>query len=560
MFELNARHLFALSLVGVFAAPLAAQSQPPFLEAETQHPLAATLPVIDLATEGERIAVASFDWNLSGPFLTEGVVTLLTRDPQGAVVEETVTEWQYQPFGTVGEFFLGMAGRPLVDLQSDAVVIAGSSWNMFNDPSGPPWWPNPVYSATGYVERRVRQANGTWTKEAITPVSSTQYALASDLAVTDELIVWSSGTVYAAEPALPSGWTIKGVTTATTNSPRVDTDGDIIVLGSEELILGSSSSPSRAEVWSRSAIGDWVKKQSLFGSSSVSGDRFGCDVSLDGNYIAVSAVLPGTSTFIAYLYERSPGTSGPWTEVAVLVPPAPFAPAGALPSPLDPNQRQSIVAVDGDRVVVSQPTSDVHFPSAGSADVFMRSPTGTWEHSVRLAPRASATNAFVSMDTDADRIVASTAGFAPAMGTFDVYDFGSLLAVGDGPSLTTAAPQTLAIDEGIENAGDAYAMLGSLTGTTPGVAVPTTPYTLPLVLDPYFAYALQSIGGGGLLSAPFGVLDNRGRATCDFTIPTGLPASLVGVSIFHAAVIFDLQAPGVPATHVTNPVTSVLVP
>lgn len=109
-------------------------------------------------------------------------------------------------------------------------------------------------------------------------------------------------------------------------------------------------------------------------------------------------------------------------------------------------------------------------------------------------------------------------------------------------------------------AGDAYAILGSLSGTSPGLPVPGTGFVLPLVIDAYLEFTLVSVGGGGLLSAPVGLLDARGRATCDFALPPGLPPSFAGLSVRHAAVVFDLHTPGAPAAHVTNEATSVLVP
>lgn len=556
-----ARCTFVLVSLAVGGAPVAAQSQPPFVEAEAVHPLAATLPVLDIATEGERIAVA---WFVSGALFngtSDAVVELVSRDANGAIVVEPVVVLQSiaQWFGP--NSFTGLAGPRYVDVTPQAVVTATSSWNLQSTGG------QPVFTPFSYaVTRHERQTDGTWLE---LPVLGALFATPLDVVATDGLVVCPLATlgttpfhqtvvtsypVRVAVPGTAPSWTATTLTTTTpaqTGAPRVATDGETVVVGLQSPTASTTLS-GRVELYRRDGGGTWQLEQTLTASDAFAGDRFGCAVSIDGDRLAVSAVQPGTGTFVAYVFERTPGTTGPWSEVAKLVPPLPHAPVVSTAT-------TNVEVVRG-RVVVAQPLSDVHAPGAGSADVFMRSPAGAWEHSVRLAPRAGASRGFTSLDADGDRVVAGAIGIGADRGTYDIFEFGSLLAVGDGPSIAAPAPQVLAIDEGVENAGDVYALLGSLTGTSPGVPVAGTPFTLPLVLDAYFESTLLSIGGGGLLSAPVGVLDNRGRATCSFTIPPGLPPSLAGLKVHHAAVVFDLQAVGVPATHVTNPVVSVLVP
>lgn len=71
------------------------------------------------------------------------------------------------------------------------------------------------------------------------------------------------------------------------------------------------------------------------------------------------------------------------------------------------------------------------------------------------------------------------------------------------------------ISAGPANAGRSYVMLGSLSGTTPGTALPSSSLTIPLKQDRYFEYT-QTTPNGVFLQNSAGVLDANGRATVIF--------------------------------------------
>lgn len=106
----------------------------------------------------------------------------------------------------------------------------------------------------------------------------------------------------------------------------------------------------------------------------------------------------------------------------------------------------------------------------------------------------------------------------------------------DRISTTVGGVQHLRIHAGAGNGGMLYLVLGSVSGTSPGL--PLNPFlTLPLNPDPYFSYTLSSPGAPPLANG-IGVLDESARGEARFEIPQGasLPATL---TFHHAAVILN---------------------
>lgn len=96
-----------------------------------------------------------------------------------------------------------------------------------------------------------------------------------------------------------------------------------------------------------------------------------------------------------------------------------------------------------------------------------------------------------------------------------------------------------------------YFMLGSVTGTKPGVSV--AGQHVPLNLDPYFALCLA---GNPLLLGGIGAFSDLNAfavpmADATFSLPTGVPPSAIGLVILHAYVVFDPALGAVRA--VSNP-------
>lgn len=143
-------------------------------------------------------------------------------------------------------------------------------------------------------------------------------------------------------------------------------------------------------------------------------------------------------------------------------------------------------------------------------------------------------------------------GTTTSAGAVHVYS-GSQLALATDThevSLANQGVQTMSLVAGAQNAGKIYLVLGSMTGTTPGLMLGTL--RLPLNVDPYFSLVL-SVPNTPLLTPSLGQLDASGNATVKFTAVPQIPASLVGTTFHHAYVVlsqtpFDLVSNAAPVT------------
>jgi hypothetical protein len=104
-------------------------------------------------------------------------------------------------------------------------------------------------------------------------------------------------------------------------------------------------------------------------------------------------------------------------------------------------------------------------------------------------------------------------------------------------SLSAGGLAKFQLDAGPSNADDLYLLLGSATGTAPGVQLGRI--TLPLELD---AYSLLLLGAPNSLLVPnLSVLDSKGQATAAFLVPPGSPVSLVGLRLDHAYLLIEIN-------------------
>lgn len=113
------------------------------------------------------------------------------------------------------------------------------------------------------------------------------------------------------------------------------------------------------------------------------------------------------------------------------------------------------------------------------------------------------------------------------------------LLFGDSSPISAASGglQPLLIDAGPDYSGALYLILGSVTGTSPGI--PVEGLALPLNYDSYFDYTLSNPNSASLQQS-LGVLDSEGTATALFVIPANFNSSFVGAVVHHAAAIIDI--------------------
>jgi len=109
---------------------------------------------------------------------------------------------------------------------------------------------------------------------------------------------------------------------------------------------------------------------------------------------------------------------------------------------------------------------------------------------------------------------------------------------------------------GSSHSGELYLLLGSLSGTTPGVALQG--FTIPLNFDFLFSFTASAANTAPILNQTLGLLDPLGRANASIDIPAGIiPAALVGLHMHFAGFYADAT---LTLTGVSNPVSVTIVP
>lgn len=102
--------------------------------------------------------------------------------------------------------------------------------------------------------------------------------------------------------------------------------------------------------------------------------------------------------------------------------------------------------------------------------------------------------------------------------------------------LDEGGSQVFELDGGPDFAGDIYLLLGSISGSDPGI--PLGNATLPLNPDPYFSFTLANINSGPLQNT-LGLLDGQGEATASLTLPPATDPGLAGITLRHAYLTLD---------------------
>ena len=124
----------------------------------------------------------------------------------------------------------------------------------------------------------------------------------------------------------------------------------------------------------------------------------------------------------------------------------------------------------------------------------------------------------------------------------------------DTVSIAGSGSQVLTLEAGVAHANEVYMLLGSASGTSPGV--PTPAGVLPLAFDAYTNITLAS-PNSVILSGSFSTLDATGGAQAVFTLPPGMNPALAGAVIHHAFVTIVV---GDTIYSVSNAVPALLVP
>ena len=116
-------------------------------------------------------------------------------------------------------------------------------------------------------------------------------------------------------------------------------------------------------------------------------------------------------------------------------------------------------------------------------------------------------------------------------------DFHALLGSPQSLSIASGGTQSLDLRAGSGHAGELYFLLGSASGTQPGIDI--NGLNLPLNQDAWFLSTLLTPNQGALVGT-LGNLDAAGRGSAALVVPAGsLDPALAGLELMHAFVVLD---------------------
>ncbi len=108
-------------------------------------------------------------------------------------------------------------------------------------------------------------------------------------------------------------------------------------------------------------------------------------------------------------------------------------------------------------------------------------------------------------------------------------------------SLANGGSVEFVLDAGPNRANHGYWLLGSFSGTAPGLALGPN-LVLPLQVDAYTMFTAQQPNSAPLLGS-FGSLDATGMAVASFQLPANLPPGLLGLALDHAYFTWSAASP-----------------
>jgi hypothetical protein len=431
-----------------------------------------------LSLEGDRLAIGAQDDD-GAAGINQGTVYLFERDPSGEWVQ--THKLRANPPIALQRF--GAA----VDLDGDRLAI------------GAPAGQAPQNGSSVFVFER--QANGSWSQ-----VADLGDQLLNPLHIPDKHFGYD-----------------------------VDLEGDRLIFNEADDDLDGLG---EAHVFERgvdpqTGLPTWLLQATI--KAPVPSDHFARFTRLDGDL----AYIGGLGTEDIGVYSRD--TAGSWNLVNTIA--APLLPGGESVM-LESMSRESGWLVAGNR-------HRTGWPSAGIAYLFQVDGQGGWSHVATFEPASSDPlhqfGASIGLSLDGpgvggEQVLVGTPGingFPIANGQLEVFDLEPLSANLDSLSLAQGGAQTLALDAGLDRAGEAFLILGSLSGTAPGFPLPgASGQTLALNPDAYFQFTLQ-FPGLGLLSPGVGSLDARGHAESQLIVPAGFDPILAGLTVQHAFVAVD---------------------
>ncbi len=256
--------------------------------------------------------------------------------------------------------------------------------------------------------------------------------------------------------------------------------------------------------------------------------QFGYSVAIDAGMIAVGAAsentVEGSNAGAVYAFNRPAGS---WTEFdRLLAPDANSSDGGDLFG--------RVIDLDEGRLLVSAYRAE---SDRGHAYLYGLDPTAWRIASIFTDYQYSNGRFGVGLALGGAQLVVSINDVDPASGPLKIYDIDGGLLGGLGQiDLSNGGAQLLTVEAGASHAGEVYLVLGSRSGTAPGLAIDGL--VLPLNFDAYLLKTFNAPNAAPL-SSSLGVLDAAGRGYATFSLPAGSSQSLVGIQAHHAALAID---------------------
>lgn len=290
--------------------------------------------------------------------------------------------------------------------------------------------------------------------------------------------------------------------------------------------------------------GAWVQEARLAAADGAPQDHFGRSCALSGERALVGAYRadgPATDMGAAYFFLRD-SVSSTWSQEQKLVTTNEFVWNEAWYG--------ASVALHGDVALVGAPNGSTQ---GGTAYQLLRtSPQNPWIEAAELSEAVSPLypqkgypqkgGYAVALDLDT-YVVGSPLAFLILSG----WEFFGAAFVGSVVAPLTAVPtaisaraggtQALELDAPQAEALNVYQVLGTFSGTEPGFVL--GPWTVTLNPDPYFQIVLHE-PVQPFTSAFLGLLDGEGDTAASVVLAPGLATALVGTTVHHACVVYDI--------------------
>ncbi len=332
----------------------------------------------------------------------------------------------------------------------------------------------------------------------------------------------------------------------------VDVEGDRLVLGAPNQTQGSSANAGMAVVYENQ--GGWVEVCTLSHPSPSPNDRFGRTVAVSAGRIACGVPeddSAGPNEGRVFVFTPSAGC---FTLSASLVP----AGIALIPDAYF----GSSLALDGERLLAGAAQSG---GIGAFLAVYLFELGGPqWMEVGRIAASDSALyvgefGASVGIDGDAFAVGAprdsEVALFDGATYVFEFNTTSCLIGHPGQISLSSGGVHSFTLDSGAGAAGDLYLIVGSASGTLPGVLVDGL--LLPLNVDAYTTWTIVNANGQNLPNSG-GVLGTQGAGVAALQVPAATNPALGGLTLWHSYVVLP-SSPG-RVSDVSNASSVILVP